>query len=271
MNDKEIKITHRFPDEAGDTTFYGKGRKPIIGQAGVSLTFGLGMLKVNEDLQFARQKVIELQHRIEQDNYLNVIPSIRKKIASGGFYLHATDDPPEVRQLAFQLVKQIDCSLEMMVARKIPLMFRLKHNSRESEFYADVLSHLLKNKLASGHKYVLNIAHRANSTSNRNLQAALEKARGRAQKKHAQNDLTSLVVFNVQNPRTEPLINVADYLCWAVQRVFEKGETRFYDYMLDKISLVVDIYDREKYEGNRNYYKRANPLTQVNKISPPSS
>lgn len=271
MNKKEIKTTHRFLDEAGDTTFYGKGRKPIIGQSGVSLTFGLGMLKINEDLQSARQKVIELQHKVEHDDYLNVIPSIRKKIASGGFYFHATDDPPEVRQLAFQLIKQIDCSLEMMVARKIPVMFWLKHNRKESEFYADVLSHLLKNKLASGHKYVLNIARRANSTSNRNLQMALEKAHGRAQKKHAQDDLTSLVVFNVQTPRTEPLINVADYLCWAVQRVFEKGETRFYNYMLDQISLVVDIYDKDKYEGSRNYYKRANPLTEANKISPPPS
>jgi hypothetical protein len=271
MDDKKIKITHRFLDEAGDTTFYGKGRKPIIGQPGVSLTFGLGMLKINDNLVATRQKIIELQHSIEKNGYLNVIPSIRKKIASGGFYLHASDDPPEVRQLAYELIKQIDCSLEMMVARKIPAMFLLKHNRKESEFYADVLSHLLKNKLASGHKYVLNIAHRANSTSNRNLQTALEKAHGRAQKKHVKDDLTSLVVFNVQNPRTEPLINIADYLCWAVQRVFEKGETRFYNYMLDKISLVVDIYDRGKYYGSRNYYKRGNPLTEANKISPPPS
>jgi hypothetical protein len=271
MDEKKIKITHRFLDEAGDTTFYGKGRKIIVGHSGVSLTFGVGMLKINDDLRATRQKIIELQRRIEQDNYLNVIPSIRRKIASGGFYLHASDDPPEVRQLAFQLIKQIDCSLEMMVARKIPVMFWLKHNRRESEFYADVLSHLLKNKLASGLKYVLNIAHRANSTSNRNLQSALDKARGRAQKKYAKNDLTSLVVFNVQNPRTEPLINIADYLCWAVQRVFEKGETRFYSFMLDKIPLVVDIYDKDKYEGSRNYYKKENPLTEANKISPPSS
>jgi len=271
MDDKRIKVTHRFLDEAGDTTFYGKGRKPIIGQSGVSLTFGLGMLKINDDLGITRQKIIELQHRIEQDDYLNIIPSIKKKINGGGFYLHATDDPAEVRQLAFRLFKQIDCSLEMMVARKITSIFYRKHNNRESEFYADVLSHLLKNKLVSGHKYVLNIAHRANSTSNRNLQIALDKARGRAQKKHVKDDLVSLVVFNVQNPRTEPLINIADYLCWAVQRVFEKGETRFYNYMIDKISLVVDIYDKEKYSGSRNYYKRGNPLTEANKISPPSS
>lgn len=271
MDDKKIQTTHRFLDEAGDTTFYGKGRKPIIGLPGVSLTFGLGMLKINDDLRTTRQKIIDLQHSIEKNEYLNVIPSVRKKITSGGFYLHASDDPPEVRQSAYELIKKIDCALEMMVARKIQSVFSRKHNNHESEFYADVLSHLLKNKLASGHKYVLNIAHRANSTSNRNLLSALDKARGRAQKKYVKDDLTSRVVFNVQNPRTEPLINIADYLCWAVQRVFEKGETRFYNYMLDKISLVVDIYDREKYEGSKNYYKRGNPLTEANKISPPSS
>ena len=55
MDDKKIKITHRFLDEAGDTTFYGKGRKPIIGQPGVSLTFGLGMLKINDELVATRQ------------------------------------------------------------------------------------------------------------------------------------------------------------------------------------------------------------------------
>jgi hypothetical protein len=41
--------------------------------------------------------------------------------------------------------------------------------------------------------------------------------------------------------------------------------------MLDKIPLVVDIYDKDKYEGSRNYYKKENPLTEANKISPPSS
>jgi len=64
------------------------------------------------------------------------------------------------------------------------------------------------------------------------------------------------------------LFAVADYCCWAVQRVFEKGETRFYDYMQDKISLVVDLYDSEKYKSNLNYYTKKNPLTTKNKISP---
>ena len=40
---------HRFLDETGDTTFYGKGRKLIVGQDGVSLSFGLGMVRIDYD------------------------------------------------------------------------------------------------------------------------------------------------------------------------------------------------------------------------------
>jgi hypothetical protein len=67
----------------------------------------------------------------------------------------------------------------------------------------------------------------------------------------------------------EPLLNVADYFCWALQNVFEKGEVRFYNFLKEKISLVVDLYDVEKYESSKNYYGPKNPLTAENKISPP--
>jgi uncharacterized membrane protein YheB (UPF0754 family) len=158
----------------------------------------------------------------------------------------------------------------MVVARKIPDVFALKHNNKESEFYADVLSHLIKNKLRMGGKLVLNISSRANSTSNKNLNVALEKAIGRACKKHDQNDISTTVVFNVQNHRTEPLLNVADYYCWSVQRVFERGETRFYDFLGERISLVIDIYDSTNYAGSKNYYRGNKRLTARNKLSPPS-
>jgi len=33
-----------------------------------------------------------------------------------------------------------------VVGRKIPALFARKHNGKDFEFYADLLSHLLKNK-----------------------------------------------------------------------------------------------------------------------------
>ena len=59
-----IQDNHRFLDEAGDTTFYGKGKVPIIGQDGVSLCFIIGMVKFKEPLQHLRRRIIELQNRL---------------------------------------------------------------------------------------------------------------------------------------------------------------------------------------------------------------
>lgn len=278
-------------DEAGDTTFYGKGKVPVIGEQGVSLCFMLGMVKIKEPLDNLRQRVIALQQVVADDAYYADVPSLQKKKAKGGYYFHATDDIPEVRALFFQFINTIDCSFEAVVARKSVERYAQQHHDREEELYADLLSHLLKNKVHQDHRMVLTIAQRGKTTRNATLDKALQVARQRyiaSQNNKAfrkqtkqgaygfaglivEGDLKANVVFNIQNPHTDPLLNVADYFCWAVQRVFEKGEVRYYNYLRDKISLVVDLYDPTAGPGNQwnNYYKPTRPLTASNKISPP--
>jgi hypothetical protein len=219
----DFSTSHRFLDEAGDPTFFRKGRILAVGEPGISLAFSLGMVKFGGNLDTMREQIRLLQNEITQDGYLNQIPSVSKKIVKGGFYFHATDDSPEVRERMFRLIRDLDCSLEMVVARKIPALFARKHHNRESEFYADLLSHLIKTKLKLGQRLVLNVADRGASTRNLNLTRALEKARERFGKRWSAAEIRSTVVFNVQTPRTEPLLCVADYLCWSVQRVFERG------------------------------------------------
>ena len=69
---KSKEFFHRFLDEAGDTTFFGKGKVPFVGKVeGVSLSFILGMVKFKEPLMSIREKIIELQKEIEIDEYLN--------------------------------------------------------------------------------------------------------------------------------------------------------------------------------------------------------
>jgi hypothetical protein len=266
-----LEKVHRFLDEAGDTTFFGKGRVPILGQKGVSLCFGLGMVKFATPVEEVRNQVEKLCRAVETDKYLNRIPSVVKRVQSGGFFFHAKDDPAEVRERLFKWIYKMDCSLEMVVGRKIPALFARKHNNKDSEFYADLLSHLLKNKLKLGQRQVINIAERGKTTRNHVLELAMTKARERFAKKQDAAEISSEVVFNVQNPRTEPLLCVPDYLAWAVQRVFERGEMRHYDFLRERISLVVDLYDAEKYEGSRNYYTPKRPLTAENKLGPPVS
>jgi len=259
---------HRFLDEAGDTTFYGKGKRLALGEEGVSKAFIIGMAKFKESLIDLRYKVLTLQTQIENDSYYDRVPSILKKKSKGGYFFHAKDDIPEARKVFFELIKDTDFSFEAVVARKIPDIFIKKHNRRDAEFYADILSHLLKNKLDLGTTLILNIAQRGSSTRNSNLVLALEKASRRYSNHHPKKHISTEIVFNIQNPIKEPLLCIADYCCWSIQRVFEKGETRYYDYLMNKISLVIDLYDSTKYEGSANYYTKKNPLTSENKISP---
>jgi len=120
----DFSTSHRFLDEAGDPTFFRKGRILAVGEPGISLVFSLGMVKFSGNLDTMREQIRLLQNEITQDGYLNQIPSVSKKIVKGGFYFHATDDSPEVRERMFRLIRDLDCSLEMVVARKIPIKAR---------------------------------------------------------------------------------------------------------------------------------------------------
>jgi len=53
----KVPTSHRFLDEAGDPTFFKKGRILAVGEPGVSLAFSLGMVKFNGDLQPIRAGV----------------------------------------------------------------------------------------------------------------------------------------------------------------------------------------------------------------------
>lgn len=259
---------HRFLDEAGDTTFYGKGKKNIIGEKGVSKTFILGMVKIKDPLDEVRNKINLLQKKITNDEFYHV-PSVLKKINKNGYYLHATDDLPEVRKEMFDLIKTINCSFEAVVGRKNIERYETKHKGKEEYFYADLLSHLLKNKLSIHRKLVMHISERGKSTKNQNLELAFLKAKQRFTKKKELKDIKTKVVFNVNYPTKDPLLNLADYFCWTVQRVFEKGEIRYYNFIKEQIKLVIDLYDTEKYKDWGNYYtNKTNPLTTKNKISP---
>jgi hypothetical protein len=131
-----------------------------------------------------------------------------------------------------------------------------------------VLSHLIKDKFQKYTRLVLNIAQRDSSTSTNNLNTALEKAKSHFLGKHTEDKLNCKIVFNVQKFSDDPLLSVADYICWAVQRVFEKGETRYYEYMIDKIKMVNDLYDKNNYVGGKNFYSLKRPLTEKNELSP---
>lgn len=254
---------HRFIDEAGDYTFFGKGGLPIIGTPGVSKAFILGMAHFKEPLPVIREKITNFIEEVCEDPYFNQIPSIRKRINAGAFYLHANEDPPELRFKFFELLRNdVDFRLQAVVGRKDVTRFVNKHNRQEKEFYADLLSRLLFDK-ANYEKLVINIASLGNTVRNQLLEEAVLKAKDLHIKSNPKREYGVQFNFNVQPYKREPLLAVADYGLWAVQRVFEKGETRFYDALSDKIKHVNDTYGPyPSKKGRANTYKPGKPLTK---------
>lgn len=55
-------------------------------------------------------------------------------------------------------------------------------------------------------------------------------------------------------------LRVVDYLLWALQRFVERGESRFFEYLEDRYSLVVDEDDLRRHRWGE-YYSSKNPLT----------
>jgi len=258
---------HRFLDEAGDTTFYGKGKLPIIGTEGVSNSFTLGMTRFLEPLPDLRERIVLLQREIEKSPLFKSMESVKKRIHKGGFYFHAKDDSNDLKKVFLDFILTTDCTFQAVVARKNVDRFKRKHNDNEAEFYADLLSHLIKDKF-NYPKLVLNVAERQNSTSIKNLERAIHIASERYKKKNPEKEISAIFNYSVHKFQDEPLLCVADYLCWVVQRVFERGEVRFYEYLMPKISLVLDLYGIENYKDWGNYYNAKNPLTPKNKIGP---
>jgi hypothetical protein len=120
-----------------------------------------------------------------------------------------------VRSVLLHYLRELPCEAEVVVARKIAALFEKQHHAKEEEFYADLLAHLIKNRLKRPGTLVLNIAERGSSTREKVLIAALQLAKERAGKKWGESSLQTRIVFNIQNSRTEPLLTVSDYLCSA--------------------------------------------------------
>lgn len=47
-----------------------------------------------------------------------------------------------------------------------------------------------------------------------------------------------------------------EYFLWALQRVYERGEERYWEFVADKVSLVHDVDDTRNHDYGEYYTKR---------------
>ena len=248
-----------FVDETGDPVFYDAQGNLIVGQEGCSPVLGLGFIETDDPVPI-RRTLAELHAQISADKYLQAIPSITKTNRA----FHAKDDVPEVRHLVYQALLRLEFKAQFVIARKIERVFRNSFHSKEAEFYDHLVSQLFVNVL---HRYTHNRIY-FSQRGNRLRQAPLEQAIHQGITKFEARWGTKVKTEIHLDPQTalgEPCLQVIDYMNWAVYRAFVKREMRYYQFVQDKVSLLVDLYDYSKYP--KNWYHHDNPFN-IEKASP---
>jgi hypothetical protein len=151
-----------------------------------------------------------------------------------------------------------------VIGRKRLSTFQKKHNSNESEFYFDMVYHLLKDRLNDdGYFYQIILAGRTGSSSVK-LKEAIEKAI-ESDNRIRKNKLEIKFDCRTAPSNMTPELSIIDYMLWALQRYILSGEGRYFKALQNKFSLIIDLYDAVNY--NSNYYHRENSPFSIEKAS----
>lgn len=229
-----------FIDESGDPDFFGNRKKILIGTDGFQPYLIIGMIET-DNRKALRKAVVEFMENIKADSLYNSIPSVASE---KGWYVHARGDHPEIRSKFFELLRKLDgFKAHIVIAKKDPNIFAGKHNSNPTEFYFDVLHHLLNGRMSTvGCKHMLYLSQRGNNSLHR-FQKAVDKALAARE-----TDIDGQIEYNLEIvPSNDmPELSIIDYLMWAVQRKLIKGETRYFDAMKDKYETLLNLYEEDE-------------------------
>jgi hypothetical protein len=254
-----------FVDESGDPVFYDAKGNLIVGQPGCSPLLIIGFIET-QDAYSLRRSVLDLQQEVCDDPYFKRIPSLAKTAIA----FHAKDDAPEIRYLFYKQIKELDFKAQFIVARKIEKVFRNDFRANENQFYDHLVTKAFRDVLHRYQHNYITFAVRGSRDRQQPLSQAILKAKEKFEAAHGKINTT--ITVQPQSPKGEPCLSIIDYVSWALQRAYTKGEMRYYEYIGDKVRLVRDIYDLRVYPKNHYYHKgrtrsRAN-LFDISKATP---
>lgn len=256
---------HFFVDEAGDLSLFGRRGKPLVGVDGVSKCFMVGQAEIGDPLQVTNQ-LEALRREILADSYLLGIPSLQPEERKTALFFHAKDDCPEVRMRAFQLLRQLDVKVQVGIRRKSALreLSQQVHAGRfkldVNQVYDDIVKTLFKGCLHKAAAVRICFARRGKSDRQRALEGAIERAR---QNFARDTGIRSTAAVDVQSayPHEVAGLQVIDYFLWALQRMLERGEDRFFNYLRDRFRRIMDFDDKRKRTRYGRWYSDSDPLT----------
>jgi len=262
----ESVTVHYFIDEAGQPTLFRRRRESMVGQDGCSTYFILGKLDI-DDAQALAGDLGHLRHELLTDPYFKGVPSMQSDEGKTAVMFHAKDDLPEVRFQVFRLLMKHPMTFYAVIRNKHRVVAQvLKRNQSDpayryngNELYDDLVAHLFKNRFYKGDHFNICFARRGNSDRTAALEEALARARNTYEESLGYPPRTTTRIW-ASTPKQEAGLQAVDYFLWALQRLYERGEDRFWEVVRSRIGLVSDMDDTRSAPWGVHYTQN-NPLT----------
>lgn len=266
MNTPEPPSTlHFFVDEAGDPTLFDAKGRILVGQEGCSKFFILGKLDV-EDPAALHGALEQLRAELLADPYFKRVPSMQAERRKTARAFHAKDDVPEVRREVFKVLARYDLRFYGVVRHKTALLdYVRQRNEREpsyryrgDELYDTLVEELFRRYHPLTDRLEICLATRGNKSRTHAFRSAIEKAEARFESQYGVRRSAEVAIV-ASTPPQKAGLQAVDYFLWALQRHYERDESRYVELVWDK---VVEIEDLDRIEGGRKgvVYNKKRPL-----------
>jgi len=242
----------------------------LIGREGVSECFMIGMVDLPDPIQ-ASLELEDLRDELMNDPYFSGVPSLQPGGKKTALAFHAKDDTAEVRREVIRVLSYLGGKVMVGIRRKDVLIreYRLlyKQTGRKgsaNDVYDDLVTKVFKGRLHPANDNEIVFARRGQ----KDRKKALEKAVEKAVRYTAPRNLRMSMPGTIESayPHEEAGLQVIDYYLWALQRLFHRGEERFFRALEPQYELVMDLDDKRNRRGGE-WYSDTNRL-EAKKIKP---
>ena len=248
---------HYFVDEAGDLTLFNRRGRVIVGTPGVSRTFMVGVAWIPNP-NAVREHLASLRAELLADAYFRGVPSMQPRAGKTASFFHAKDDLPEVRREVFRLLPTFGAKVVAAIRRKRVLVENARHLRgspvpwKPDSVYDDLVKRLFKDLLHKADSHRIIFARRGKRDRQAAFRAAIDGARRNFALAHGVTcDRPVDLVCSV--PSEVAGLQVIDYYLWALQRLYERGEDRYFELLKPQFRLIMDLDDKRRREYGRWY------------------
>lgn len=253
-----------FVDEAGDLTLFDARGRVLVGGDGVSRYFVVGAALV-PDPEGLAARLEALRGELAADPYFAAVPSMRPERGKTARLFHAKDDVPEVRREVYRLLQREPVEVYAAFRRKVVLAAELRAHFEATgqkygadRVYDDLVTAVFTNRLHLAAETHIVFARRGKADRNVALAGALALAQAKFERRYRRGP-SGAVRVSSSTPSKAAGLQVVDYYLWALQRLLERGEARYFDYLRPAFRLVIDRDDSRR-RGYGEYYTASNPL-----------